>query len=131
MIEVRVYGLPIPQGRPRASRTRDGGVRMRDPDTSRDWKRTVLAQVLPSRPSAPLEGPLALRLTFFLPRPASLPRRVQHHTRRPDLDNLVKAVADALRGVVYHDDAQVTSLWAAKQYDATPGVAIRVEPLPC
>jgi Holliday junction resolvase RusA-like endonuclease len=99
---------------------------MYDPATSRDWKRTVTAQVLEVRPATPVDGPLTLWLRFYLPRPRTLPKKVRHHTKRPDLDNIVKAVKDALRGIVYRDDAQIIELLARKQY-GVPGVDILVE----
>lgn len=124
---VRVFGLPVAQGRPRAART-PFGVRMYDPAPSRDWKRTVLAQVLPVMPDTPMDGPLAMVLVFELPRPKSLPQRVVHHVKKPDLDNLVKAIKDSLRGVVYRDDSQVVRLEASKGYGPNPGVRITVTP---
>ena len=36
------------------------------------------------------------------------------HLQKPDRDNLLKAVSDALTGVVYHDDCQVNSGYTAK-----------------
>jgi len=125
---VRVFGLPVAQGRPRAFKLPTGQVRVYDPEPSRDWKRTVLAQILPAKPEIPLAGPLRLSLDFILPRPKTLPKKILAHTRRPDLDNLVKAVKDALRAVVYHDDAQVTELHASKRYGAAPGVEIWLSP---
>lgn len=129
LLDVRVYGLPVAQGRPRAFRAPGGHVRLYDPATSRDWKRTVLAQVLAVKPERPADGPVAMTLVFVLPRPKSLPKRVEHPTTRPDLDNLTKAIKDALRGVVYRDDSQVVQLAARKVYGAAPGVEIRVAPV--
>lgn len=103
-----------------------GHVRAYDPATSRDWKRTIQAQVLPARPNGLLAGPLPLTLAFELPRPKSLPKKVRHHTKRPDVDNLVKAVKDALRGIVYADDAQIVRLEARKGYGDAPGVLIEL-----
>ena len=40
---------------------------------------------------------------------------VQHNTK-PDLDNLSKAVLDALTGLLYEDDTQITDLGAIKRY---------------
>jgi Holliday junction resolvase RusA-like endonuclease len=129
LLDVRVHGLPIAQGRPRAFKTPQGHVRVYDPATSRDWKRTVVAQVLERKPATPAEGPLAMELVFYFPRPKSLPKRIRHHTTRPDADNCAKAIKDALRGVIYRDDAQVVRLTISKAYDPSPGVAIRVEPV--
>ncbi len=82
---------------------------------------------MPHKPETPSVVPLAVTLAFTLPRPKSLPRRVEHHIRRPDLDNLVKAVKDALRGVFYRDDSQIIMLAATKAYGTTPGVVVTVE----
>lgn len=37
-------------------------------------------------------------------------------TKKPDLDNIVKLISDALNGIVYHDDRQIVSLWIIKEY---------------
>lgn len=47
--------------------------------------------------------------------------------KKPDLDNVVKAVQDALNGVIYKDDAQIVSLHATKKYDMNPGIEILVK----
>jgi len=43
---------------------------------------------------------------------------------RPDLDNIVKLVTDALNGVAYKDDSQITSIGARKVF--APVAALRV-----
>lgn len=126
VLNVRVYGIPVAQGRPRAFKTPSGAVRVYDPAASKDWKRTVLAQVLPVRPPLPLDEPLGMSLIFYLPRPKSLPRRVRRPVTRPDASNLLKAVEDALLGVVYRDDSLLVDLVVRKYYDPAPGVQILV-----
>lgn len=131
VLNVRVYGLPVAQGRPRARGFQDRSgtfrVSVYDPVASKDWKRTVAAQVIERKPPAPLaDVPLQIELTFFLPRPASLPKRIVHHIRKPDADNLGKAVKDALRGIVYRDDSQLVDVLVHKRYGVSPGVEIRV-----
>ena len=37
-----------------------------------------------------------------------------YNTGTPDLDNLIKAVSDALNGVAYEDDSQVVEMQAVK-----------------
>jgi Holliday junction resolvase RusA-like endonuclease len=132
---LRVYGSPVPQGRPRAT-VIAGHAHVYERREDKAWKETVRAQVLATldlgeeeewEVPALLVGPVVVRLTFFMPRPKSLPKRVVHHVKRPDCDNLAKSVKDALRGLVYRDDAQVTSIWIRKQYDPRPGVDIVVE----
>ena len=37
-------------------------------------------------------------------------------TKKPDCDNIAKAILDALNGIAYHDDSQVVGLWVEKWY---------------
>ena len=47
-------------------------------------------------------------------------------TGRPDLDNYLKFVLDALHGVFYTDDSKVTKLSAGKYYSMTPRTELTV-----
>lgn len=120
-----VRGMPVAQGRARAFRAGDS-IRMYDPENSKQWKQTVAIQCLEKHPQV-MSGALSMKLYFFLPRPRSLPKKIVYHTKRPDLDNLVKAVKDALRGICYKDDSQIVHLIATKDYGDTPGVMIEIE----
>ena len=132
VFDVFVKGIPRPQGRPRIVRFPNGKAGLKDPDISRDWKNYVRMVVGESWGRAPEEGPVALFLTFYLPIPRSWSKKRRMKalegeilpTGRPDLDNLVKAVLDALLGVLIEDDRQIVSLIAAKFYGAVPGVEI-------
>ena len=86
-----------------------------------------LAKAIKHRPSEPLTKPLYLALVFYFKRPKSHYRtgRYKHllkdkapeyHTTKPDIDNLVKFVADSLNKVFYEDDSQVVELLAKKVY---------------
>ena len=59
---------------------------------------------------------------FFLSPPKTGKR--SHPTVKPDIDKLARTVLDALTGVMFEDDSQVTQLVARKQYleknDETP-----------
>ncbi|RUM87196.1 MAG: RusA family crossover junction endodeoxyribonuclease [Thermodesulfatator sp.] len=140
MLAVFVRGVPKPQGRPRIVRFPNGKAGLKDPEVSRDWKNYVRMCVA-EKVKEPISGPVALDLWFYLPIPKSFSRRKRlralsgelRPTGRPDLDNLVKAVLDALLGVALEDDRQIVELRAAKLYGAVPGVEIMaffVEPEP-
>ncbi len=47
----------------------------------------------------------------------------------PDLDHLVRAIGDSLKGIIYKDDAQIVSLAAHKRYSTEPGVKVEVKRL--
>lgn len=51
------------------------------------------------------------------------------HTARPDGDNILKALADGLNGVVWKDDCQIALAKIVKQYGEKPGLEINVEVL--
>lgn len=48
-------------------------------------------------------------------------------TKRPDLDNVVKAIKDGCNGVLWRDDCQVAALIATKTFGEIPGVWVCVE----
>jgi Holliday junction resolvase RusA-like endonuclease len=85
-----------------------------------------------------IDGPISINLTFVMPRPkahfgtgrnagglkTSAPK---YHTKKPDIDNLVKFVFDCLNGIVWVDDAQIITLFARKIYGVDPVTIIMVE----
>lgn len=60
---------------------------------------------------APAGTAVEVRLHFFFARQR---HRLGPHAQRPDLDNLVKLVLDALNGVAWADDGQVSHVIASK-----------------
>lgn len=48
-------------------------------------------------------------------------------SKKPDIDNIVKAVLDALNKVAYRDDTQVVELQVRKQYSERPRLEICLE----
>ena len=53
------------------------------------------------------------------------PRPEEHHAKRPDADNIAKAIKDGLTGVFYHDDSQISELIIRKRI-AAQGEAPRI-----
>lgn len=95
---------------------------------SKEWQIAVRNAAQQQCEGKFFDGAVRLGIVFFLPRPQSLPARVKHHTKKPDVDKLVRAVKDALKGVLWHDDAQVIHLVATKAYATTqPHVRIVVD----
>lgn len=54
------------------------------------------------------------------------------HTAKPDLDNIIKLVKDALPGIAYDDDAQVVGYPGEpiKLYGSDPGITVTLRFLP-
>lgn len=49
------------------------------------------------------------------------------HTKKPDCDNMAKICLDALNGVAYHDDAQITKLNVSKHYGNNAKIKITIK----
>ena len=77
----------------------------------------------------PLAGPVKLGLLFYRVRPKS--NRSEWPTVRPDLDNYVKMLCDALMDAgILADDSQICSLGAGKFWTTDkPGVEVVLEAL--
>lgn len=74
----------------------------------------LLAQTQWKRPI--LLGPVSVSITFIIARPKARKKDIWVSVR-PDLDNYVKSILDALNGVVWADDGQVAELYAVKRYE--------------
>lgn len=122
-----VLGTPVPQGSANAfivGKVKPHAVVTHDNAETEPWRDSVRAharrEVGPTirylRPAA-----VHVAVEFVMPRRASAPKRsTPPHTRKPDIDKLTRAVLDALTGVVYEDDSQVTEIDASKR-EAEPG----------
>lgn len=129
-----IPGPPVPKGRPRFS-SRGGKARTYTPEKTRSYETHVRAHgEAAMRGAAPMTTPLKAVLRVHLPALKSGPKaeRGALPTGRPDLDNVVKAILDALNGVVYVDDAQVVVLEATKDrrrpdQESGPGVFVLVQ----
>lgn len=76
-----------------------------------------------------LVGPLSIQADFYLPKPPSVTRGRPHV--KPDGDKLLRAVCDALEGVMYRNDSQLCDYRVQKFYEGyyRPGVILNVSEL--
>ena len=74
-------------------------------------------------------GAVRVQCEFSFSRPKSAQNKIMHKTTRPDCDNLIRAVLDGLKEIVYYDDAQVVSIVASKVFAEPEGAWIVVESL--
>lgn len=85
----------------------------------------------------PLECAVAVSIIFYMYIPKSITKgkrllmqqNVIHHTKKPDIDNLVKFVLDCMNGIIFKDDTQVVILTAKKWYGDNPRTEIVVDEL--
>jgi crossover junction endodeoxyribonuclease RusA len=110
---VFVPGEAQPKGSTRSFRKGAKVVTINDNPDTKPWQSQVSSFVRDETgPTIAIPtGPVLLALEFILPRRKAEPKRVTPpHTRKPDLDKLTRAVLDALTGLVYTDDNQVTAI---------------------
>ena len=125
--EVYVFGKIKAQPRPKAAR-RGKFVSIYNPPTANEWKtriKTVMNGIKKSAKIDTIEDSVAVYLDFFFERPKShylttgkLKKNVcEKHQQKPDVDNLAKAVLDALTDVgIIYDDKLVDRLLVTKQW---------------
>ena len=128
-----VYGIPAPQG----SKKSIGNNRFVEASKKLPaWRKAVLAaaeQAVVDADWVTLSGPAELSVVFFLPRPKSVaPGKRILPTTPPDIDKLIRAVADSCsNALVWEDDSLVCKVTAYKVYDDTrdAGASITIRSL--
>ena len=101
---------PVPKGRPRFTRT---GHAFTDKKT-RDAEKYIRDLALAEWGKTPFSGPVILNIFFTFSKPKS--NKKPNHTQRPDLDNCIKLVSDAINGVGFSDDCQIVGLSGVKAW---------------
>jgi Holliday junction resolvase RusA-like endonuclease len=129
-----VYGEPVAKGRPRFS-TRGKFPVAYTPEKTKTYESEVgmMAKAAMGASEA-LEGALEafIYVTFAVPASYSKKRTeaclsdLEKHTKRPDLDNVIKLIFDGMNGIVFKDDSQITSIHATKVYGEVPKVEVLV-----
>lgn len=134
-IEFSVPGKPVGKGRPIAGRSFGGHITLRTPGKTVNYENLVgwtAAQEMRGKPLIEAAVELWLAVAVEVPASWSKVKReralagTEKPATKPDLDNIVKAICDALNGVVWKDDVQVVCLSVAKRYAAAPGVTVKV-----
>ena len=138
---LRVDGIPITQGSKTGYpiRRKDGslGVRLTEGKKApalKEWRLAIAAAArawiaLNGHPP-PLDGPLEVAMTFYLPKPASASQKVKKPSKKPDVGKLTRAAEDALTGIAYVDDSRITTAHLKKRFavNRPPGVEITIGP---
>lgn len=131
-----VHGEPVAKGRAR-SFIRNGHVAHYTPDKTARYENLVkLAAQQAVGGMPPASGACSLVVRAYMGIPASWSQKKQRMaamgeilpTKRPDLDNIVKAIKDGANKVLWGDDSQVVDVRASKRY-GTPRVEVVVSAL--
>jgi Holliday junction resolvase RusA-like endonuclease len=129
-IKLTIKGKPIALKRPRF-----GNKRAYDPQ-KKEKERWIL-EAKTQIQVKPTGKPVFISIDFKMPIPKNFKKTdinliktwgyLYYHSKRPDLDNLIKFVKDCLTGVLWLDDSQVVSLFASKYYSTEPATEIIVQ----
>jgi len=128
MIKIWIPGQPVAKGRPRFAKRGKFTKVFTDEKTAR-WENLVaLATAASMVGKKPMEGALLVDAIFWLKRPKSIPKKVKFPVKKPDLDNMVKALLDGMtQGGIWGDDSQVVDLASGKRYELEgQGVGVSV-----
>lgn len=130
MARFEVPGEPRGKGRPRFARM-GKGVRAYTDEKTASFENRILSCYLEQigAPATPPEDQLHVFVVAWFGVPKSYPKAMhkaaadgvmQPVTKKPDVDNILKSVLDALNGVAWKDDAQVYYAVVHKVYGTRP-----------
>lgn len=128
-----------PQGKQRARVTIRGGfAKAYTPEKTASYENLIMLSfvtALHGNKTPFWECPLEIKIKAFYAIPKSFSKKKQQAaldsqirpTTKPDIDNVVKCVCDALNKVAYKDDTQVIRLSAEKYYGDEPKLCIEIK----
>ena len=134
-IKFTVPGIPRGKQRPRVCRINGRSITYTPKQTVKyeNQIRSIYSKVsnFKFERCVPLEVAI---LALFEP-PKSVSKKVRNlmlsgktlPTKRPDGDNVIKVVLDALNGVAFHDDDQICKIYFEKMYAETPGIRVLIK----
>lgn len=126
------------QGKARPRFSRMGGyVKTYTPKKTIDYEQRIKACYLAEVPFQPMiwgnKEPLEIVVNAYFEIPKSASKKAkermllkEYPTKKPDADNILKVVADALNGVAYGDDAQIVIATVYKIWSESPKLEITI-----
>lgn len=128
---------PMAQSRPRFAR-RGRGVVVYEKKEMKTW-RTECSRLIKKSFGAKkiIEGPLKIDVTFYI-KPQKyifskkkLRKKLEAEeifcSKKPDIDNYLKALLDSMTGVAFEDDRQVVECRARKLYSLKPRIEFEIK----
>lgn len=137
MIHFKYTGEPVGKGRPRISR-RGAHVHTYTPEKTRLFEEAIrfelMASTCETMPIYEAGVPLKAEILMAVKIPTSYSKKKKERclngeitpTKKPDVDNVVKAIFDALTGFAFEDDSQIIEITAEKIYAEAPFVDVTI-----
>lgn len=130
-----IPGIPMGKGRPRFVRQGNDVVTY-TPETTASYENLVKLEYQRQCGSEPYgkETMLYLYIEALFPIPKSASKKRQQMmierkirpTKKPDVDNIIKIIADSLNHIAYHDDSQIVQVQCDKFYAVNGCVRVTI-----
>lgn len=129
-----IPGVPVGKGRPKFAR-RGKFVATYTPEKTASYENLVkLAAAQAMRGRTPIDGPVAVSIGLFVAPPSSWSKKKQQSaldgalfpTTKPDIDNCIKGIFDAINEIVWRDDKQAVELSVRKRYSSEARAVVEV-----
>jgi len=136
-VRFSVPGSPVGKGRPRFAR-RGNFVTAYTPEATASYENLVKLKAEEAMQGREIiEGAVAVNIEVWIAPPSSWSKKKRisalmheiHPTTKPDIDNIIKCICDAINGIVWNDDKQVCSITVTKNYANVPCVCVEIRPL--
>jgi len=129
-----IIGEPVGKMRPRAT-NRGGYIRMYTPTETVNYESFIKLSFINAFPEHTIIAtPITMKICVYKKVADSTSNKkkelmlsgdLQVETK-PDLDNIIKTICDALNNVAYIDDRLIVELFATKQYSETSKVVVEI-----
>lgn len=121
-------------GRPRVT-NRGGYAHAYTPAKSRQYKQAVAFCTRNSYEGPLLTGPIDVTMRIYRPIQKAGSKKLHAEKEagivrpivKPDIDNVFKAVTDAMTGIIWADDNQIVETHISKYYGSAPRVEVEIE----
>lgn len=131
-----IPGAPKGKGRPRFTKV-GSYVKTYTPSETASYENLVKLEYQAQCKQFKFDDTSKLDMRIFayysIPKSASKKKRAQmienviRPTKKPDMDNIVKIIADSLNGIAYKDDSQIVDCMVRKFYSDNPKVTVVIQ----
>lgn len=136
MIKFIYHGEAVGKGRPRVTASRGKFAHAYTPQKTKDFEDAIRFEFMASNcePMPVYKRAQSLKAAVLIG--ASIPKSYSKKkqalcrdgilvpAKKPDVDNVLKAVFDSLQGYAYEDDSQIVVIVAEKMYSEEPFVEV-------
>ena len=133
-INFTVMGVPKGKGRPRFCRNTGHAITPKDTVNYETLVKMEYTQACGEQ-MFPDDAMLDMRIKAYysIPKSASKKRHAAmlsgdiRPTKKPDMDNVIKIIADSLNKIAYRDDTQIVDCQVRKFYSEKPRVEVMIQ----